>query len=418
MKQLAYRLLKTSEKYLKTDMIYLVKGSFWLVGGQVIVALGALAFSIVISHTVPKEIFGTYSFILSVVELVMAFSLSGLGTSLTRAVAMGNEGEFKRSMVANFRWGILTSIAFLVLAVYYFSAGNSTLGFSMVLAGILVNLVDSGDLYISFLNGKKQFSTSSLLQTIRSLLSFLAVGATAFFTQNPLFMVGAYFVTNALFVAGALSYTWYYYKPNDRHDSGDSLNLAKNLSVMNFLSSTADNIDKVLVFHFLGAAPLAIYSYALAIPNAFNGFVKNIGTLATPKISMQQNKRSDELRVGEKTLMSVLLILIPAIIYAVAAKYIYGFFFPQYVESINYSIYYMFGLILNSSIPIAFLDAHKAIKEKYILTISSNVCKIIFLVSGVYFFGLMGLIIARIAAKLLGLVTSLILVKMVDKKIA
>lgn len=417
MKKLAHRLLKSSEKYFKTDMIYLVKGSFWLVGGQVITALGAFAFSIVISHTVPKEIFGTYSFILSVVELVMAFSLSGLGTSLTRAVAMGNEGEFKRSMTANFQWGILTSLAFLVLAVYYFSVGNSTLGFSLVLAGLLVNLIDSGDLYISFLNGKKQFSVSSLLQAFRSLLSFSAVGATAYFTKNPLFMVSAYFLTNALFVTGALIYIWNHYKLNDKHDRGESLHLAKNLSVMNFLASTADNIDKVLVFHFLGAAPLAIYNYALAIPNAFNGFVKNIGTLATPKISMQQDKTSVQLKISEKTLRSSFLILIPAIGYAFTAYYIYRWFFPQYLDSLYYSIVYMFGLVLNGSIPVAFLDAHKAIKEKYILNISSNIIKIGLVVGGVYFLGLWGLILARVAAKLIGLVTSLILAKVVDRKI-
>lgn len=417
MRNLTYRALRISEKYLKTDMVYVAKGSFWLVLGQVLTIIGTLVFSIVIAHAVSKETFGLYSFIFSIVQIVMAFSLSGLGTAVTRAVAIGHEGEFKKAVQLNLRWSGLTSLLFLVLAGYYFWAGNMVISSSLFLAGLFTCLIDSGKLYGAFLGGKKDFAGTSIFQTIRSLSSFLVVGLMAYFTQSVIWMVLGYFVANLAAVGVGFFYTWYKYKPNSVQDDGESLHLGKNLSVINLFATVADSIDKVLAFHFLGAAPLAIYNYAVAIPDAFNGFIKNIGSLATPKISTKRDQTSKQLGIFQKTFMVSLLIVGPVTVYYFVAEYIYTFFFPQYLESVKYSTYYMFAMVVNGSIPIAFLDAHKAIKEKYILVVSSSILKVVFMVLGTYFYGLLGLVMARIISKVFGLATSLILVKMVDKHI-
>lgn len=60
-----HALLRSSERYFKTDMVYLAKGGSWLFSAQVL--SGALSFilAIAFANLVPKEAFGTYKYVLS-----------------------------------------------------------------------------------------------------------------------------------------------------------------------------------------------------------------------------------------------------------------------------------------------------------------------------------------------------------------
>ncbi len=56
--------LRWSEKYIKTDMIYLVKGGFWLTLGQIISSVSSLLLVIAFANLLPKETYGIYKYFL------------------------------------------------------------------------------------------------------------------------------------------------------------------------------------------------------------------------------------------------------------------------------------------------------------------------------------------------------------------
>jgi short subunit fatty acids transporter len=58
-------LLRKSEKYTKTDMVYLLKGGFWLNLNNVISSGLSFVLSILFAKYVSKEAYGSYQFLIS-----------------------------------------------------------------------------------------------------------------------------------------------------------------------------------------------------------------------------------------------------------------------------------------------------------------------------------------------------------------
>lgn len=79
LKHHTHRALRHSEKYFKTDMVYLAKGGFWLTTGQGVASLASLVLAIAFANLLPKEAYGNYKYILAVVGVLTLFGLTGIG---------------------------------------------------------------------------------------------------------------------------------------------------------------------------------------------------------------------------------------------------------------------------------------------------------------------------------------------------
>ena len=69
-KEKIYNLLRWSEKYTKTDMVYLAHGGFWLSFGQIISSLSSFLLAIAFANLLPKETYGNYKYILSIASIL------------------------------------------------------------------------------------------------------------------------------------------------------------------------------------------------------------------------------------------------------------------------------------------------------------------------------------------------------------
>lgn len=105
------------------------------------------------------------------------------------------------------------------------------------------------------------------------------------------------------------------------------------------------------------------------------------------------------------------------IIYILAAPYIYHIFFPKYADSILYSQIFSISLFWIVSIPTdAYLLAKKKIKEQYTANIVICVMQTVFLFIGIIFWGLMGLVVAKVAAYLISIGISIALYDKASKQ--
>ena len=402
MKNKLYRILRRSEKYTKTDMAYLASGGFWLTFGQVISAAATFGLAIAFANLLPKETYGTYKFVLSIAGVLSVFALPGMMTSLTQAVARGFEGSTTPALRARLQWGTLGGLASLGVAGYYFVSGNLTLAVSFLIVAAFLPLMDAFGIYEGLLTGKKRFRELSTYSLAQKLVSVALMVGTMFATTNLSLILLSYFMPYAVLRYLFFRHTVKKYQQNASVDP-EAVAYGKHLSLMSVVGPIANNLDKILLFHFLGAAPLAVYTIAIAPPEQLKGILKNINILALPKFS---ERSLGEIYAGMKNKVWKfgLLLIAVSLIYILIAPAIFRIFFPQYLESIPYSQVFSLSIVaVLLFLPLSVLQAHKRTKELYKFNIATAAFQTILYLVLVPLYGLWGAIAAWMIGRIFNL---------------
>lgn len=393
MNKIKDKTLKWLSAYLETDMVYVAESGFWLTLGQIYSSALVLLLSIFFANYVSKEIYGQYKFILSATGILSALSLSGMGSVVIQAVAKGSEGILKDAVKTTLKWGLLMLLFGLGASIYYFTEGNYIIGISMVIASLSLPLTNAFGLYGGYFSGKKNFKLSTLYWVTSQTILTLGIVAVSLTTKKVLPLVLTYFIIGVTTAVWSYKHVISKYKPNDTKD--DSLmKYGKHVSVMNFFGTVANQLDKILVFHFLGAINLAIYSFSQAIPEQIKGSFKNLFAIALPKYATLQDKdlrKSILKKTSQLTIISVFIV----IGYIIFSPIVFKILFPKYLEAVYYSQIYMLGLIAIPGISLfgTYFQIKKATATMYKLTIISNSVTILLTVVLIYNYGIKGAVI-------------------------
>lgn len=409
LKEKSIAALRWSEQYTRTDMVYLAKGGFWLSLNQGFSSLGALILSIAFANLLPKEAFGVYKYVLSVCSILMIPSLNGILTSFNRSVAMGNEGDLKNGLKTQIKWSLIGSGAAIAIAFYYFFQQNQILFFCFLIAAVFLPIFSNFNIYNSLLTGRKNFRLFSLFGISEIIFTIIVIIATLIFTKNPILIVFSYFIAYSLIRIVFLFRTLKKYPPNNNKDP-EMISYGKHLTVMKIVSEIYKYIDKILVFHYIGAAGLAVYSIAVSAPSQLNNLMNQIGVLAFPKYA-QTNK--DQALKGLKSKIIILEIFSIAalIFYVIIAPVVFKLIFPKYLESIFYSQIFAISLLaIPSIVPSTILYAQKETKKLYKANIIMPIINIVIIFIAVQF-GLIGIIIGKIINSFLDFAILTILTK-------
>jgi len=388
-------------------MVYAAKGGFWLILSHAAAVITTLLLSVAFANLLPKESYGLYKFVLSLAAIVGAFSLTGMGIAVTRAVARGFDGALRSGTVTHLRWGTIAATLAFALATYYFINGDALLGTALLIVATFVPLTGSASLYSPFLVGKKDFKTNSMYAISRSVLPAIALVITLFLTDNPLTLIFVFFASHGTMVCYFYLRTRSKYRPASDIDDG-MLSYGKHLSVMSIVGVAAAHIDKVLIFHFLGAVPLAIYAFALAPVDQLRGGNKLLQTLVLPKLSA---RTIGELRTSIPHKMRLFFLFAATItaVYVFIAPFLYGFLFPQYTEAVFVSQLYALTLLF---MPVVLLTqtfvAHQKKKELYVIQTAVPIFKILLLALLLPLYGIVGVIAALLLGNVANLMLSLV----------
>jgi O-antigen/teichoic acid export membrane protein len=409
LKEKSLVVLKWLEQYTKTDMVYLAKGGFWLFLNQGFSSLGALILSIAFANLLPKESFGVYKYVLSICSILAIPSLNGIFTSFNRSVANGCEGDLKNGLITQIKWSLIGSGASIAIALYYFLQQNQTLFFCFLITAVFLPIFSNFNIYNHLLQGRKNFRLFSLLGVSEIIFGIVVMVISLLFTKNPILIIFAYFTSYSFIRTIFLFYTLKKHSPNKKNDSG-MISYGKHLTAIRIIGDIYKYLDKVLVFHYIGAAELAIYTIATSAPNQIYSFVNQIGSLAFPKYA-KADKEKIRKSLKNKILILGLVSLIIAIIYIIMAPFLFKLIFPKYLEAIVYTQIFAISLLaIPMIIPSTFLYAQKEIKKLYTGNIVMPIINIIILFISVQF-GLMGIIIGKIINTFLNLCFSIYLAK-------
>lgn len=408
-----YTLLRKTERFTKTDMIYLAKGSSWMVIYQACVSLSSLVLAMAFANLVSQEVYGQYKYVISVSGFLSSFAFLGLGTGVLRLTAQGQEGSLRKAFYYNlYSSGLLIAIG-LGIAVYYFMQGNIFLSAALVVIALFLPTLNSTTLYGSFLYGKKDFQRASLLMGGTSLITTVGMIVLLFFFRNPLPLIIGYFLFNIITNGLAYLLVLRKYKPNNFVDIKELKSYSFHQSAVGWLGSIADQIDKLLIFQVMGASQLAVYAFAIAMPEQIRSLFKNVTRLAFPKFAESNLESARKDLIYRMSLAAVCIFAI-SLVYYFAAPFIFSWLFPQYLSAVRYSqIYSLFIFTVVSFIPVMALQALGLNKRLYAFTLISNIFDIVLNVTLIYFYGIWGGILATIISRVFTLIvsTSLLLVK-------
>lgn len=391
LKDRIYLLLKWSEKYTNTDMIYLTKGGGWLLLGHLMLLVTGLLTVIAFANLLPKEVYGTYQFIISIGAIISVFTLSGMGSSLTASSARGNDGSLIHGIKKQLKWSILMIIIGSALSVYYYVNGNSLLSISIFIVTFLSPFVEAFELTRSYLIGKKYFKDNTLFISIKRVLMFISILIAIYSTENIIIIITVFYLSSLISSAFLFFYIVSKYNLKECEDE-KMVEYSKHLSVMRTFATIAGQSDKILIFHYLGSVPVAIYTIALMPVNHIEGLFSLFYSLTFSKISTTNIKRLKEVLPSKLKMLHYASLLI-VVSYILLAPFIYKTIFPGYLESIIISQILMLTILTKPNLLYkqAFI-AHGLKNQLYKLVISTDVIRILLLIILIPLFGIWGLV--------------------------
>ncbi len=406
-KQKIKKILLWSQKYTKTDMVYLAKGSFWLSYRHIIIIVASFLQTWFLTNFLSPEIYGNYKYLISFAGGLGAFLLSGMNNAITQAVAKKKEGTYQRSIIIQLQWSIIFTLISFVAATFYYLQDNLTFALSLLIIGILNPLINSFNTFIAFLNGRSEFKKIANYSFLVNLFSAV-ITVASIFTKNIIIIILANYLSNALINV----YFYFKCKKEVKNDEIDNslLRYGKHLSLMNFFVIIFFYLDKLFVFNFLGPVPLAIYYLAQAIPEQIKSGLKILNIVSLPKLT--KNAKIDKQYFNSlinKILKLSAVVFVLSIIYIIFCPYIFQIFFPKYLMAVHLSQIFAFATIFvafNSTM-VNYLQSLEITKKLYFYTITTSIIQITGIVTGIIWFGLFGGAVAKIITEALN---SLILI--------
>ncbi len=404
LKEKSIDLLRWSEKYTETDMVYLAKGSFWLLLGKGVMFLIAFAKMIAFGRLIPQETYGTYNFILAVVGIFMIASLPGIDTAVIRSIARKKEGTFITGLKARLRYSTIGSLGLLLLSFWYLFNQNQQLGLSFLIAAATLPFFYSFTIFSSFWIGRKRFDIQNKYEMISSFFIGLSVVIALFLTDNIVFIIATFFISesilNGIFLKKTLKAII------NKEEDEEAITFGKSLTFINAINQFATHIDKIIIWKFLGPIQLAIYSFALLPSQKFMGLMP-ISQLALPKLGEQDLRGKEEGIIKKIKKLFVVTSLI-TIILIISAPYIYGILFPNYLESVPYfqALSLLVFLYPLNLIGVSFVSQMKK-RELYITRTATPIIKIALFLVLIPFFQIWGIILSIIATQIIAGILSL-----------
>jgi len=372
-------------------MRYLARGGFWLGISRGISSLSSFILALLFANLLPKEIYGTYTYILSIAALLSIPTLSGVGTALIRSVAKGNDGDVKVCFYEKLKFGAIASLASITVGVYYLIRGNVDFGISFILIAIFIPFLEALSLYSSILTGKKLFKEITYYGAMSQLIIVVSMALTIFFTHNIFLIVLAYYIPRiaSRFIFYSISKKFITHPEKKDHKT---VSWGRHLTALELVGNVSSQVDRIILFQFLGPASVATYSFSIAPITHIQAMLKNLLTLALPKFSEQEFHQIQN-TLPRKLLIFLIGLIAISIGYVFFAPYFFAIFFPQYLDAVPYSqVAAIVLLFFPQKLISTALTAHARKKALYVSNIVSSSLKVGGLLIFIPFFGIWGAI--------------------------
>lgn len=362
-------LLRWSERYTKTDMVYLASGGMWLGVAQLTASGVGFVLTIILANFLPKETLGEYRFLMSAVLILTVWALPGMRLSIIESTPKG----FRKNLLVGYQamkqWAFIGSGLALAVTLYFISMGNYPLAIGFGIAALALPWLDASALHVEFLKALQKFTLVSIYTIItRILLLGVLVPLAFFFPTHAWVLFGAFLLLTI--IPNLFFHTRTVRAFIAKTDTADPtlVTYARHLSLMTALGLVALQVDKIFVWGFLGAEELAIFFIAIAFPQEIVRFLAIIPSLALAKFATR-NAHEITHTLLRRIAIYFIGALITTIAYLLISPLLFQTLFPNYLEALPYSQVLALTILTSAFLPIAaYFTAHKRTRLLYILS--------------------------------------------------
>jgi O-antigen/teichoic acid export membrane protein len=384
---------------LKIDLRYVVKGTFWLTMANMIPLLIVFVQASVFARFIPPETYGLYRYLSAVVSLIGLASISAMNNALAIAISHKKFTVLKTGAAEQFRWSLASTVLSLTAAAISLLRSNYPFAIVFLIFGLSNPLLNFFSTYESYYTGTGKFKSGAVYSIIEKIISasFLIVIAVIF-PSGFLYLFSIVYLIQLL-PAGLIYIKTIKAVPHQSKSDNKTIKFAKRLSVFNILSAIVDQADTLIAFWVLGPVNLAIYSFAVSLPEIVKSQFKLIVPLSISKIGNYPHQEIMKEIKGKIFFISVGGFFC-SLLYIILAPIIFSWYFPNYMAAVFPSQLISLSFCFFSSyLFYAILQNHPNKKPLYIYNSFGPIVQLFLIIILTVPFGLTGMVASRILGR-------------------
>lgn len=321
----------------------LVGDSAWAMFSQGFIVLVNFATVFVLANMFSPNDYGQFKLITTWLGIALGVGYTGYIYTLPRKVSRNEPYNLKLIFKSTFIKSLPTFVGLFIISIYYLFNQNFNLGTGFFFGALLAPILCTSAIVNIYYIGRKDFKMFALAQNFVDTIQLLAIAILAYITSNFVLIISAYFVATILANVAIILKAIYddkKYKSSekflnkekleDNYDDSE-LKMQKKLNISAIVLGFTNQIDKLLIFHFIGAAPLAIYSIVTAISDQARTPSKAIASAIFPRMTADKfTKKKLYFAYFLLTLFCLAIYIALIILY----PFIFSTFFPKYFDYI------------------------------------------------------------------------------------
>src|SRR4030042_6349600 len=249
-------------KYFKQNF----KDSSYGMANLAIASLDGFFLNVLLVRFLSFEDLGNYKLFFSVLNILILFSINGLGTSVTKAVAKRFSVFFKKAVYVSALFSLIASALLIVLAFSYYK--DHSIKWALLLSSFIVPIYYGFNTWEPYYYGKRGFKTVFLLNALIGGTRFVVCAAILFFYRSYFYAIIAYLLIVSLY--NLIFFFWIVrrIKPEkiDKEKEKDYLKHGFRLTGSSAISVIATNIERIILNSVSGATMVGIYSVVEVFP--------------------------------------------------------------------------------------------------------------------------------------------------------
>lgn len=245
---------------------------------------GGLISAVIWTRMMPKEIYGEYRVVLSILSFFGTFCYIGIGQAILKSAAREFDGNLAILTSMKSRANMVGALGILCVAVYYAFGRNESNGVwsALIVAAVFFSAYNRADIWTAWLNGKSRFKELALGRMASTLVPLFSLLAAVLVGFSELWVIVAFtFAAISLLNFGMLRLV-------RRHcvtGTTDQATIAYAHHATVAMSFGAVLVlDTAVLEHFFGAAEVAIYAVALLLPDQLKALVGLINQAVAPTV--------------------------------------------------------------------------------------------------------------------------------------